>query len=188
MSFEISKTSLGGVLLVKPQVFGDSRGFFLETFNYKRYAGAGLNRNFLQDNHSHSQQGVLRGLHYQLNNPQGKLVFAATGEIFDVAVDIRQGSETFGQWTGHRLSAENHHQLFVPEGFAHGFYVLSASADVIYKCTDIFVSGDDYGILWSDETIKIEWPVSGNVLLSEKDSKNPILKQIPPEKLPVYTK
>jgi dTDP-4-dehydrorhamnose 3,5-epimerase len=185
MAFKTTETALPGVLLIEPRVFGDSRGFFLETFNWKRYADAGLDRTFVQDNHSHSCRAVVRGLHYQLSHPQGKLVFVVTGEIFDVAVDIRQGSPTFGRWIGEYLSAENHRQIFVPEGFAHGFCVISDEADVFYKCTDLYVPGDDYGILWSDETIAIDWPTR-QPTLSEKDSQNPRLADIDAEKLPVY--
>ena len=184
IKFNITKTELAGVLVIEPAVYGDSRGFFLETFNQKRYAEAGLDRRFLQDNHSRSSRGVLRGLHYQLNHPQGKLVMAIKGEIFDVAVDIRRGSPTFGKWVGVNLSEENHKQLFVPEGFAHGFCVLSETADVIYKCTEVFTPGDDYGILWSDETVGIDWPIS-EPSLSEKDAKNPRLAEVDTNLLPV---
>ena len=185
MKFNITETELAGVLVIEPAVYGDSRGFFLETFNQKRYAEAGLDRQFAQDNHSRSGRGVLRGLHYQLNRPQGKLVMAIKGEIFDVAVDIRRGSPTFGKWVGVNLSEENHKQIFVPEGFAHGFCVLSETADVVYKCTDIFIPGDDHGILWSDETVGIDWPIS-EPALSEKDAKNPRLAEVDSDHLPVY--
>jgi len=181
---KVSQTKLPGVLIFEPQVFGDDRGFFIETFNYIRYAEAGLDRKFLQDNHSRSSRSVLRGLHYQLNNPQGKLVSVVRGEIFDVAVDIRRGSPTFAQWVGATLSEKDHRQLFVPEGFAHGFCVLSEIADVNYKCTNVFTPGDDFGILFSDETIGIDWPIK-NPILSPKDSKNPLLSQ--QENLPVYS-
>lgn len=185
MPFRITEMPLPGVLLIEPHVFTDPRGFFLETFHQERYAQAGLDRHFVQDNHSHSARNVVRGLHYQLQHPQGKLVFAALGEIFDVAVDIRRGSPTFAQWFGTRLSQENHHQLFIPEGFAHGFCVLSDTAEVIYKCTNLYTPGDDYGLLWSDPDIAIDWPIE-NALLSDKDSKNPTLKDAPPEHLPIY--
>ena len=184
MGFTVTQTELAGVLVIEPAVYGDSRGFFLETFNQKRYAEAGLDRQFVQDNHSRSSRGVLRGLHYQLNHPQGKLVMAIKGEIFDVAVDIRRGSPTFGKWVGVNLSEENHKQLFVPEGFAHGFCVVSETADVIYKCTEVFTPGDDYGILWSDETVGIDWPIS-EPSLSEKDAKNPRLSEVKRDLLPV---
>ncbi|MBN1764765.1 MAG: dTDP-4-dehydrorhamnose 3,5-epimerase [Sedimentisphaerales bacterium] len=185
MGVQIQSTDLPGVLVIKPQVFGDKRGFFLETFNQKTYAEAGLERVFIQDNLSHSCRGVIRGLHYQLNHPQGKLVFVVKGEIFDVAVDIRKGSPSFGQWTGVHLSENNHKQIFVPEGFAHGFCVLSDEADVIYKCTDLYTPGDDYGILWSDEHINVDWPVQ-NPVVSEKDQKNPCLSELAEDKLPIY--
>ena len=174
----ITKLDIDGVVLFEPRVFEDSRGFFLETFSRDRYQEAGLTRPFIQDNHSYSSKGTVRGLHYQLTQPQGKLVFCVTGEIFDVAVDIRKGSPTFGKWVGAILSRENHRQLFVPEGFAHGFCVLSETADVIYKCTDLYKPGDDYGIAWDDEEINIEWPMDmAAALLSDKDLKNPKLAE-----------
>jgi len=185
MSVKFIKTSLSGVLFVEPQVFEDSRGFFMETYHLRKYKEIGIDRVFVQDNHSHSRRGVLRGLHYQLHNPQGKLVYVIRGEIFDVAVDIRRGSPTFGKWVGTILSAENRRQIFVPEGFAHGFCVTSEQADVIYKCTDLYVPGDEYGILWSDPTINITWPVE-NPLLSEKDSQNQRLDDVPEEELPTF--
>ena len=183
---KVTQTSVPGVLVIEPQVFPDDRGFFLETYNTQRYADAGLDVVFRQDNHSHSKKGVLRGLHFQLNHPQGKLVYAVTGEIFDVAVDIRKGSPTFGKWTAVFLSAKNHKQIYVPPGFAHGFCVLSDSADVIYKCTEIFHPGDDYGILWSDETVAIDWPTRENLIISEKDRNNPSLNDLPQNLLPRY--
>ena len=140
----------------------------------------------MQDNHSHSQQNALRGLHYQLDNPQDKLIYVVTGEIFDVAVDIRKGSPTFGKWFGTRLSDRNKHQLFVPKGFAHGFCVLSETADVCYKCSGLYDPEDDYGIHWSDPTIGIDWPVT-NPILSPKDKKNLSLSDIPDDRLPRYT-
>jgi len=185
MSLNISKTPLPGVLIIEPAVFGDDRGFFLETFNQKKYADIGLDKPFVQDNHSHSAYGVLRGLHYQLCHPQAKLVFVVTGEIFDVAVDIRRGSPTFGRWTGVCLSQQNHKQIFVPEGFAHGFVVLSETADVIYKCTDFYTPGDGYGIIWSEASIGIDWPIE-TPILSAKDSQNPTLTNAPADHLPSY--
>lgn len=171
----VEKTNLDGVLVIEPRVFPDSRGFFMETFHSKKYAEIGLTEPFVQDNYSHSCKGTLRGLHYQLENPQGKLVYVIKGEIFDVAVDIRKSSPTFGKWFGTTLSDKNHKQIFVPKGFAHGFLVLSEEADVIYKCTDLYTPGDEYGILWSDPEIGIEWN-SENPLLSEKDAISPLLK------------
>ena len=183
MDVTIKQLDLPGVLLVEPMCFEDNRGYFLETFHQEKYKAAGIDQAFVQDNHSHSTRGVLRGLHYQLKHPQGKLIYAVTGTIFDVAVDIRRGSPTFGQWTGAELSAENRHQIYIPQGFAHGFVVLSESADVIYKCTDLYAPGDEYGILWSDPAIGIDWPVE-NPILSEKDLENPGLKEISGSNLP----
>src|SRR6056297_4048378 len=178
--------ALPAVLLIEPAAFTDSRGFFLETYQRHKYAEAGLNRSFVQDNHSRSRKNVLRGLHYQLKHPQGKLVYTVSGEIFDVAVDIRRGSPTFGQWTGARLSDANHRQLFIPEGFAHGFVVLSESADVVYKCTQFYEPGDEYGISWRDPEIGIDWLVD-KPILSEKDQLFPNLNSTPEAYLPVYT-
>lgn len=177
------QTDIPGVIILEPVVYRDSRGFFLETYHIEKYREAGINGTFVQDNHSCSTKGTLRGLHYQLKNPQGKLVYVARGEIFDVAVDIRRGSPTFGRWAGVILSAENRRQLYIPEGFAHGFCVMSEEADVFYKCTDLYAPGDDYGILWSDASLEIKWPVSAP-LLSDKDAGNPILADIPGENLP----
>ncbi len=185
MALRTTEKSLPGVLLIEPAVFGDDRGFFLETYHKGKYGEAGIPKGFVQDNHSHSRKFTLRGLHYQLQHPQGKLVYVISGEILDIAVDIRLGSPTFGRWTGTLLSNENKRQLWVPEGFAHGFCVLSETADVLYKCTDLYTPGDEYGILWSDPTIDIVWPIE-NPLLSEKDAKNPELNSVPKEHLPVY--
>jgi dTDP-4-dehydrorhamnose 3,5-epimerase len=186
MSMRFISTSLPGVILIEPDVFKDDRGFFMETFHKKRYAESGIDRAFVQDNLSHSRQGTLRGLHYQLKNGQGKLIYAVTGEIFDVALDIRHGSPTFGKWAGIRLSDNNKKQLYIPEGFAHGFCVLSETADVIYKCTDLYTPGDEYGVFWADPEIGIDWPIKSPVL-SDKDSKNEYLEKIPANHLPVYT-
>lgn len=186
MSITVHQTALPGVFIIEPRVFNDKRGFFLETFHSKRYAEQGIKKTFVQDNHSHSARGILRGLHYQLNQPQGKLIYVVTGEIFDVAVDIRRGSPTFGKWFGVILSSENKKQVYIPEGFAHGFYVLSATADVTYKCTDFYAAGDEYGLLWCDPAIGIEWPFRGKPLVSEKDSQYPSLNSIPQAQLPVY--
>jgi dTDP-4-dehydrorhamnose 3,5-epimerase len=185
MTLKFVEKPLPGVLLIEPMVFSDDRGFFMETFHSKKYAQAGIPGPFVQDNHSHSRKGTLRGLHYQLKNPQGKLVYVIQGEILDVAVDIRKGSPHFGRWTGNLLSAQNKRQLYIPEGFAHGFCVLSETADVIYKCTDLYTPGDEYGVFWADEGIDIVWPME-NPILSEKDSKNPMLADIPEEHLPAY--
>ena len=187
MPFKISQTKIPEVLVVEPEVFGDSRGFFLETYHYKKYAEKGIDKPFVQDNHSRSSLGILRGLHYQLKNPQAKLVYAATGEILDVAVDIRKGSPTFGKWVGIILSEENRFQLYVPEGFAHGFCVLSETADVIYKCSDLYTPGDDMGVNWADKIVNINWPTN-SPLLSDKDKNLPMLKEIPENLLPSYIK
>jgi len=167
---EVVETGLDGVKIVKPKVFGDERGFFMETFNARDAADVGLPVSFVQDNHSRSTRGVLRGLHFQYPQWQGKLVRAASGEIFDVAVDIRQDSETFGKWFGAILSGENKMQMYVPEGFAHGFAVLSETADVIYKCTTLYEPSQDRCLMWNDPDIGIDWPVD-RPLVSEKDKK-----------------
>lgn len=171
------------VLLIEPDVFPDPRGFFMETFHAIKYAEHGLPAVFLQDNHSRSSRGVLRGLHYQLNNPQGKLVRVVSGEVFDVAVDIRRGSPWFGKWVGAILSEENHRQMYVPPGFAHGFCTLSEHADFLYKCTDLYAPGDEYGIAWDDPEIAIEWPEMDYLIL-DKDLANPLL--IESDHLPEY--
>jgi dTDP-4-dehydrorhamnose 3,5-epimerase len=178
---QITKTPLQGLLIIDPEVFGDERGYFLETHHQNRYRDAGIDRIFVQDNLSFSGKNTLRGLHFQRTRPQAKLVQAVTGEIFDVAVDIRPGSATFGQWSGVHLSERNKRQLFVPEGFAHGFCVLSDSAHIIYKCSDEYVPQDEGGILWSDPAIGIAWPVK-NPLLSAKDRRFPCLSALASEK------
>jgi len=184
MALQITQSALAGVLVIEPEVFGDERGFFLETYNRRKYAEQGLAETFVQDNRSHSSRGVLRGLHYQLQHPQGKLIFVVSGEIYDVAVDIRPNSATFGKWVGMHLSQENHQQLFVPAGFAHGFCVLSETADVMYKCTDFYDPADEHGILWSDPDLGIDWPVDKPVL-SEKDAAYGKLADIPTQNLPL---
>ena len=165
----VRETSLPGVLVIEPRVFRDERGFFLETFSTRHLAGTSVPQHFTQDNHSRSAQRVVRGLHYQLDHPQGKLVHVARGRIFDVAVDIRRGSATFAKWVGVELSDENLASLWIPEGFAHGFCVLSDVADVIYKCTSLYEASDDRGIQWNDPMIGIEWPIH-DALLSPKDA------------------
>jgi len=186
MTIRRIETQLSGVAMIEPKVFGDDRGFFLETYHQAKYAEIGIHGPFVQDNHSRSIRGTIRGLHYQLKRPQGKLIYVLSGEIFDVAVDIRPGSPQYGKWVGENLSAENRRQLWIPPGFAHGFCVLSETADVTYKCTDLYAPGDDYGILWSDPQIGIEWPVTEPVL-SEKDRRNPILADQPEQLLPRFT-
>lgn len=183
---KVTETNLPGVLVIEPRCFGDSRGFFIETFSVQRYEDAGIKGNFLQDNHSRSQKGVLRGLHYQLNFPQGKLVSVSRGEVFDVAVDIRVGSPTFGQWYGEVLNDENHRQLYIPPRFAHGFVVLSDVVDFTYKCTEYYHPEDDRGLLWNDPAIGINWQVD-NPLLSEKDKINKTLEELKASnELPIY--
>ena len=173
----ILPTSLKGLLIIEPNVFEDKRGYFLETYHYERFQSAGLDANFVQDNLSFSKQGTLRGLHFQVTKPQTKLVQAVTGDIFDVAVDIRPESPTFGKWSGVLLSEENNRQLFIPGGFAHGFCVLSESAHVAYKCSDYYNPEDEGGILWSDPTIAIDWPVK-EPTLSVKDQQYPFLTDL----------
>lgn len=169
-------TPLPGVLVIEPQVYTDPRGLFFESYQQERYREAGLHAAFVQDNISHSSQGVLRGLHYQLLHPQGKLVSVAAGEVFDVCVDIRQGSPTFGQWFSQVLSAQNHWQMFVPAGFAHGFCVTSETATFTYKCTNFYAPGDEYSIRWNDPAIGIDWPLE-SPLLSDKDAAAPLLSE-----------
>lgn len=167
---KVTPTAIPDVLLIEPKVFGDDRGFFFESFNQKAFNEVtGLEVNFVQDNHSRSGQGVLRGLHYQVQQPQGKLVRVVRGAVFDVAVDIRQGSATFGQWVGTELSENNHAQLWIPQGFAHGFMVLSESADFLYKTTDYYAPLHERCIVWNDPDIGIDWPTAMRPLLSSKD-------------------
>lgn len=165
-------TAIPDVLVVEPKVFGDDRGFFFESFNARDFERAtGLQRNFVQDNHSRSVKNVLRGLHYQIKQPQGKLVRVVLGEVFDVAVDLRKSSETFGRWVGVRLSAENKKQLWIPEGFAHGFMVISEVAEFLYKATDYYAPEHERSLLWSDPTVAVDWPLEGvQPLLSPKDT------------------
>jgi dTDP-4-dehydrorhamnose 3,5-epimerase len=177
-------TKLKGVVLVEPDVFDDPRGYFLETYHAGRYADGGIAGPFVQDNFSHSVRGALRGLHYQVRHAQGKLVMALQGRIFDVAVDIRKGSPTFTQWVGVELSGENKRQLYIPPGFAHGFCVLSDTADVLYKCTDVYSQKDERGIIWNDPALAIAWPVT-TPLLSDKDRAYKRLSEMDGE-LPVY--
>jgi dTDP-4-dehydrorhamnose 3,5-epimerase len=174
---EVHDTHLKGVRLIIPRVFEDDRGFFLETFNAAVFEECGLPVNFVQDNHSRSTRGVLRGLHFQYPSWQGKLVRAVAGEIFDVAVDIRPESPTFGQWYGVTLSGENKHQLYIPPGYAHGFCVLSETVDVTYKCTALYNPSEDAGIRWNDPDIGIDWPI-GTPIVSDKDRNAPLLKDI----------
>ena len=179
------ETSLPGCVIIEPQVFGDSRGFFYESYNEAKYREAGIGRRFVQSNVSRSARGVLRGLHYQWPFPQGKLVSVLDGEVYDVAVDIRRGSPTFGQWAGVMLTAENHRHFWIPEGFAHGFCVVSEFATFSYQCTDLYDAKADGGIRWNDPAIGIDWPISAP-LLSDKDGKAPLLADVAPDRLPEY--
>ena len=174
---KVSTTALEGVLLIEPRVFGDDRGFLFESYSRRTFEDHRIDVTFVQDNHSKSTKGVLRGLHYQENNGQAKLVRVTQGEVFDVAVDIRKNSPTFGKWVGACLSGENHRQMFIPVGFAHGFCVLSDAAEFLYKCSDYYLPEDERGIIWNDPDIGIEWPID-DPILSEKDKKYPRLKDI----------
>jgi dTDP-4-dehydrorhamnose 3,5-epimerase len=165
------RTEISEVLVVEPKVFGDDRGFFFESYNAKSFEEFGLKRSFVQDNHSRSARNVLRGLHYQLGQPQGKLVRVVSGSIWDVAVDIRRSSPTFGQWVGEELSAENKRMFWIPEGFAHGFCVTSESADVLYKATDFYAPSCERSLLWNDPALAITWPLSGDELLADGDGR-----------------
>ncbi|NSX12903.1 dTDP-4-dehydrorhamnose 3,5-epimerase [Cupriavidus taiwanensis] len=174
MSMNIVKTALPEVLILEPKVFGDDRGFFFESFNARQFEEAtGLKRDFVQDNHSRSAKNVLRGLHYQIQQPQGKLVRVVAGTVYDVAVDIRRSSPNFGKWVGVELSAENKRQLWVPEGFAHGFVVLSESAEFLYKTTDYYAPQFERSLRWDDPALAIEWPIDGAPVLSKKDENAP---------------
>ncbi len=170
-NFNFIKTDIEDLYVIEQKVFGDERGFFMETYNKKDFFEAGLKMEFVQDNHSKSKKGVLRGLHFQVNNPQGKLVRVIDGEVFDVAVDLRKDSKTYGKWFGLFLNAENKKQLYVPEGFAHGFLVTSETAQFCYKCTNLYDPKDEGGVQWNDETININWPLDKveEVILSDKD-------------------
>ena len=169
-------TAIPDVLLLEPRVFGDDRGFFYESWNKKTLASVGLDVDFVQDNHSKSQRGVLRGLHYQIKHPQGKLVRVVAGEVFDVVVDLRESSPTFGQWVGNVLSAENKRMVWIPPGFAHGFVVTSESAEFLYKTTDYWYPEFERTLLWNDPTVGIEWPFEGAPLLAAKDAAGALLQ------------
>lgn len=182
---KVLETDLPGCVVIEPHVHGDARGYFYESFNARRYKDAGLDLNFVQNNVSRSARNVLRGLHYQYPNPQGKLVNVLEGEVYDVAVDIRAGSPTFGRWTAAILSADNKRHFWIPEGFAHGFVVLSAYATFCYQCTTLYDAAADAGVRWNDGDIGVDWPVSAP-LLSDKDQRAPFLRDVAPEKLPRY--
>lgn len=172
----VETCKIEGLKVITPSVFGDERGYFMETYNYNDFKEAEIDMNFVQDNQSSSKKGVLRGLHFQINYPQDKLVRVVSGEVFDVAVDLRKGSATYGQWYGVRLSAENKKQFFIPKNFAHGFIVLSDNAEFAYKCTDFYHANDEGGIAWDDPDIGVEWPIpegmkEEDLIISEKDRK-----------------
>ena len=177
---KVTKCEIEGLYVIEPAVFGDARGYFMETYNQNDMHEAGLHMVFVQDNQSMSTRGVLRGLHFQKEHPQGKLVRVIRGQVFDVAVDLRKESATYGKWHGELLSAENKRQFYIPEGFAHGFYVLSEEAEFCYKCTDFYHAGDEGGIRWDDPTIGVQWPILENVplLLSEKDKNWPYMSRL----------
>ena len=179
-NFNFIPTKIKDLVIIEPKVFGDDRGYFMESYSQKDFAEAGLTMNFVQDNESKSRKGVLRGLHFQTKHTQGKLVRVTQGEVWDVAVDLRKGSPTYGQWEGVYLSAENKRQFYVPEGFAHGFVVTSEEAVFNYKCTDFYAPEYDSGLLWNDPDVGIEWPLEGlgEILLSENDKKQKTLKEL----------
>ena len=185
-NFTFTRTAIEGVIIVDTKVFGDKRGYFKETYKKPDFVAAGIDCEFVQDNQSASTKGVLRGLHYQIEHPQAKLLRVISGSVFDVAVDLREGSPTFGQWEGTLLSAENHRQLFIPRGFAHGYLVLSDAAEICYKCDDIYHPNDEGGLLWSDSDIGIEWPpLDGDasfdpekLILNDRDASLPRMKDV----------
>ncbi len=175
---QVTPTAIPDLLIIEPKVFGDDRGFFFESFNARAFEQAtGINRPFVQDNHSKSARNVLRGLHYQIQNPQGKLVRVTQGEVYDVAVDLRKSSKSFGQWVGVHLSAENKRQFWVPEGFAHGFVVLSETAEFLYKTTDYYAPEFERSLLWSDPALAIQWPMDGEPKLAAKDAAAKLLSE-----------
>lgn len=176
-NFTFTETDIKGVYVIDVKTYGDNRGYFMETYKEDDFDAAGLNYRFVQDNQSSSRKGVLRGLHFQKTFPQAKLVRVLKGEVFDVAVDLRKGSETYGKWVGVLLSEENHRQFMIPRGFAHGFVVVSDRAEFAYKCDEKYHPEDEGGILWNDPDVNIEWPDVGEVILSEKDKKNPTLAE-----------
>lgn len=177
MAFEFQKTTIPGVMIIQPRVYEDSRGYFLETYKKNDYVAAGIDKEFVQDNESASTKGVLRGLHFQKNHTQGKLVRVTHGEVFDVAVDVRPGSETYGHWVGVTLSSREKNMFYIPEGFAHGFLVLSDTAEFVYKCTDVYDPASEGGIPWNDPTIAIEWPkLDVPYKTSDKDEKHESFK------------
>ncbi|NRT87554.1 dTDP-4-dehydrorhamnose 3,5-epimerase [Clostridium beijerinckii] len=187
-NFNFIETKISDVYVIEPKIFGDNRGYFMETYNRKHFEEAGLNMNFVQDNESRSTKGVLRGLHFQKRHSQGKLIRVSKGEVFDVAVDLRNGSKTYGKWEGIILSEENRKLFYIPEGFAHGFLVLSDEAIFNYKCTDFYAPEYEEGIKWNDPNINIGWPLDkvNNVILSEKDKLNIGINEIDLREYPDY--
>jgi dTDP-4-dehydrorhamnose 3,5-epimerase len=183
---ETQTIGISGVIIIQPKVFGDTRGYFFESFQEHRYEAAGIKEHFIQDNFSSSTKGVLRGLHYQLKHPQGKLVTVIKGKVLDVMVDIRVGSPTFGKSYSIILDEKSHNQVYVPPGLAHGFYVLTDDVVFAYKCTDVYHPEDEYGVLWNDPDLGIEWGIIDEPTLSEKDKKHPLLKNIPAVHLPRF--
>jgi len=174
-NFTFTETEIKGVYIIDVKTYGDNRGYFMETYKKSDFEAAGLHYDFVQDNQSSSRKGVLRGLHFQKTYPQAKLVRVLSGEVFDVAVDLRRGSETYGKWVGVLLSGENHRQFMIPRGFAHGFLVVSDYAEFAYKCDEVYHPEDEGGIAWNDPDIAVQWPNAGGIILSEKDKKNPTL-------------
>ena len=174
--FKFYETNIKGVYIIEPKLFGDNRGYFMETYNENEFRKNGLNYNFVQDNQSKSKKGVLRGLHFQKKHSQAKLVRVLEGEVYDVAVDLRKDSPTYGKWVGALLSSDNNKMLMIPRGFAHGFVVLSETAVFAYKCDEFYHPEDEGGIMWNDPEIGIEWPYDGELILSEKDKKHPLLR------------
>jgi len=174
---KLERASIADVLVLEPKVFGDARGFFMESWNQKTFEKLGISANFVQDNHSHSARHVLRGLHYQVRQPQGKLVRVTSGEIWDVAVDLRRGSPAFGRWTGMKLDAESRRMLWIPAGFAHGFLVLSEQADVQYKATDYYAPEHERTLLWNDPALAIAWPLAGEPIMTDKDRRGTPLER-----------
>lgn len=185
LSMRVHETKIPGMVLIDLDVFKDSRGSFLESYQKERYKEHGIDVPFVQDNHSHSTKNVLRGMHYQINQPQGHLVYVVKGEVFDVGVDLRRDLPTFGQWLGFRLSESRPQQLFLPAGVAHGFCTLSDTADILYKCTDYFDPEDEGGLLWNDPDLGIDWPVD-QPIIHNRDSKFPVLKEISNKHLPSF--
>lgn len=177
--FNFIKTDIEGVFIIEPTAFGDERGYFMETYQYNDFSAAGIDVKFVQDNQSMSKKGVLRGLHFQKGFPQSKLVRVIKGEVYDVAVDLREGSKTYGKYVGVRLSAENRRQFFIPKNFAHGFLVLSDEAEFVYKVDDFYHPNDEGGLMWNDPDIAVEWPISDDmeIILSEKDKVNPFFRE-----------